>query len=40
MTKSQKVAEFDDVVTDRRLSRRLAEQHLAASAPVLPCARP
>jgi phenylacetate-CoA ligase len=32
MTKSQMMAEFDDVVTDRRLSRRLAEQHLAASA--------
>jgi phenylacetate-CoA ligase len=31
MTKSQMMAEFDDVVTDRRLSRRLAEQHLAAS---------
>ena len=27
MTKSQMMAEFDDVVTDRRLSRRLAEQH-------------
>ena len=26
------MAEFDEVVTDRRLSRRLAEQHLAASA--------
>jgi hypothetical protein len=26
------MAEFDDVVTDRQLSRRLAEQHLAASA--------
>jgi len=32
MTKSQMMAEFDDVVTDRRLSRRLAERHLAASA--------
>ncbi len=32
MTKSQMMAEFDDVVTDRRLSRRLAEQHLAAPA--------
>jgi len=32
MTKSQMMAGFDDVVTDRRLSRRLAEQHLAASA--------
>ncbi len=32
MTKSQMMAEFDDVVTDRRLSRRLAEQHMAASA--------
>ena len=31
MTKSQMMAEFDDVVTDRRLSRCLAEQHLAAS---------
>jgi phenylacetate-CoA ligase len=31
MTKSQLMAEFDDVVTDRRLSRGLAEQHLAAS---------
>ena len=31
MTKTQMMAEFDDVVTDRRLSRRLAEQHLAAS---------
>jgi phenylacetate-coenzyme A ligase PaaK-like adenylate-forming protein len=31
MTKSQMMAEFDDVVTDRRLSRRLIEQHLAAS---------
>jgi phenylacetate-CoA ligase len=32
MTKGQMMAEFDSVVTDRRLSRRLAEQHLAASA--------
>jgi phenylacetate-CoA ligase len=32
MTKSQMMAEFDDVVTDRRLTRRLAERHLAASA--------
>ena len=32
MTKTQMMAEFDDVVTDRRLSRRLAERHLAASA--------
>jgi len=32
MTKSQMMADFDDVVTDRRLSRRLAERHLAASA--------
>jgi phenylacetate-CoA ligase len=32
MTKSQMMASFDDVVTDRRLSRRLVEQHLAASA--------
>jgi len=31
MTKSQMMDEFDDVVTDRRLSRRLVEQHLAAS---------
>jgi len=31
MTKTQMMAEFDDVVTDRRLSRRLVEQHLAAS---------
>jgi phenylacetate-CoA ligase len=31
MTKSQMMAEFDDVVTDRRLSRHLVEQHLAAS---------
>ena len=31
MTKTAMMAEFDDVVTDRRLSRRLAEQHLAAS---------
>jgi phenylacetate-coenzyme A ligase PaaK-like adenylate-forming protein len=32
MTKSQMMASFDDVVTDRRLSRGLAERHLAASA--------
>ncbi|HET7014710.1 MAG TPA: hypothetical protein VFI65_12415 [Streptosporangiaceae bacterium] len=32
MTKAQMMAEFDDVLTDRRLSRSLAEQHLAASA--------
>jgi len=32
MTKTQMMAGFDDLVTDRRLSRRLAEQHLAASA--------
>ena len=32
MTKGQMMASFDDVVTDRRLSRRLVEQHLAASA--------
>jgi phenylacetate-CoA ligase len=32
MTKGQMMASFDDVVTDPRLSRRLAEQHLAASA--------
>ena len=31
MTKAQVMAEFDDVVTDRRLSRALAERHLAAS---------
>jgi phenylacetate-CoA ligase len=31
MTKTEMMAEFDDVVTDRRLSRRLAEQHLAGS---------
>jgi phenylacetate-CoA ligase len=31
MTKGQMMAEFDDIVTDRRLSRRLAERHLAAS---------
>ena len=31
MTKSQMMAEFDDVVTDRRVSRSLVEQHLAAS---------
>jgi phenylacetate-CoA ligase len=31
MTKGQMMAEFDDVVTDRRLSRRLAERHLATS---------
>ena len=31
MTKAQMMAEFDEVVTDRRLSRRLVEQHLAAS---------
>jgi phenylacetate-coenzyme A ligase PaaK-like adenylate-forming protein len=32
MTKGQMVAEFDEVVTDRRLTRRLVERHLAASA--------
>src|SRR6202008_4281625 len=32
MTKGQMMASFDDVVTDRRLSRRLVERHLAASA--------
>jgi phenylacetate-CoA ligase len=32
MTKAQMMTDFDDVVTDRRLSRRLVEQHLAASA--------
>jgi hypothetical protein len=32
MTKSQMMASFDDVVTDRGLSRRLVERHLAASA--------
>jgi len=31
MTKSQMMASFDDVVTDRRLSRHLVERHLAAS---------
>ena len=31
MTKAQMMAGFDDIVTDRRLSRRLVEQHLAAS---------
>jgi phenylacetate-CoA ligase len=31
MTKTQMMAEFDNVVTDRWLSRRLVEQHLAAS---------
>jgi hypothetical protein len=31
MTKSQMMAEFNDVVTDRGLSRHLVEQHLAAS---------
>jgi phenylacetate-coenzyme A ligase PaaK-like adenylate-forming protein len=31
MTKAQMMADFDDVVTDCRLSRRLVEQHLAAS---------
>jgi phenylacetate-coenzyme A ligase PaaK-like adenylate-forming protein len=31
MTKSQMMDSFDDVVTDRRLNRRLVEQHLAAS---------
>src|SRR5215470_18160513 len=31
MTKGQMMAEFDDVVTDRRLGGRLVEQHLAAS---------
>src|SRR5215470_4250314 len=32
MTKGQMMAEFDDVVTDRRVSRRMAERYLAASA--------
>ena len=32
MTKVQMMARFDEVVTDRQLGRRLAEQHLAASA--------
>ena len=31
MTKSQMMASFDNVVTDRRLSRHLVERHLAAS---------
>jgi phenylacetate-coenzyme A ligase PaaK-like adenylate-forming protein len=31
MTKTQMMADFDDVVTDRRLGRRLVEQHLAGS---------
>ena len=31
MSKSQMMAEFDDVVTDARLSRSLVEEHLAAS---------
>ena len=31
MTKAQMMAGFDDVLTDRRLSRRLVEQHLAGS---------
>jgi phenylacetate-CoA ligase len=31
MTKAQMMAQFDAVVTDRRLSLRLVEQHLAAS---------
>ena len=31
MTKNQMMASFDDVVTDRRLSRHLVERHLAAS---------
>jgi phenylacetate-coenzyme A ligase PaaK-like adenylate-forming protein len=30
MTKSQMMDSFDDVITDRRLNRRLVEQHLAA----------
>lgn len=32
MSKGQMMAEFDEVVTDRRLSSRVVEQHLAASA--------
>jgi phenylacetate-CoA ligase len=32
MTKAQMMAGFDDIVTDRQLSRRLAEQYLAGSA--------
>jgi len=32
MTKGQMMAEFDDVVTDRRVSRRMAEEHLAIAA--------
>ena len=31
MSKTEMMAEFDDVITDRRLSRRLVEQHLARS---------
>ena len=31
MTKGQMMAGFDEIVTDRRLTRRLVEQHLAAS---------
>jgi phenylacetate-coenzyme A ligase PaaK-like adenylate-forming protein len=31
MTKSQMMDSFDDVITDRRLNRRLVEQHLDAS---------
>jgi phenylacetate-coenzyme A ligase PaaK-like adenylate-forming protein len=31
MTKSEMMADFDDVVTDRRLNRRTVEEHLAAS---------
>lgn len=32
MTKAQMMAEFDDVVTDRRLNLRVVEDHLAAAA--------
>jgi len=31
MTKAEMMASFDDVITDRRLSRRLAEEHLRSS---------
>ena len=32
MTKTEMMASFDDVVTDRRVTRRVAEDHLAATA--------
>jgi hypothetical protein len=31
MTKAEMMASFDDMVTDRRLSRRLVEEHLRSS---------